>query len=131
MDEFIHRLREVRKKKAALDGELAELCKPVLDISYAGWVKERIKDNDIFLIVALRLFSPRTLAGKRMECGNIREEISKHMGINMWSVSKRVQLVLFYYDNVKNFKARSNLEYKMIIQELGLKGILSNWEQFL
>lgn len=131
MDKFVHRLRDVRKKKAALDEELACMCKPVLDISYAAWVKRRIPDNDVFLMVALRLFTPRTLAGKRMECGNVRDEICKQMGINKWSVSKRIQLVLFYYDNTKRFKGRVNNALKSVLEELGRNGIVEDYEKYL
>lgn len=131
MDKFVAELRALREKVSRDEAALKEMCRPVIGISYAGWVKQRIKDNDIYLFVALRLFSPRTLAGKRMECGNVRDEICKHMGLNKWSVSKRVQLVLFYYENVKNFRHKVGLEYKMIIEELGLSGILPDWERYL
>jgi len=131
MDKFIHRLRDVRKKKTALDEELARMCRPVLDVSYAAWVKERIPDNDIFLMVALRLFTPRTLAGKRMECGNVRDVICQQMGINKWSVSKRIQLVLFYYEKIRDFKVGVNTAYRNIVTALGEGGIIANHEKYL
>lgn len=131
MEAFIQKIRETRNTKSAVCEELANMCKPVLDMSYAGWVKERIKDDDIFLIISLRLFSPRTLAGERLASGNIRDKLSKHMGINPWSVSRRVRQVLFYYDKIKSFRARANADYKNVIEELGESGVLPNWEQFL
>ena len=53
------------------------------------------------------------------------------MGINKWSVSKRVKLVLFYYDNIRNFRRKANLKYKNIITNAGRLGILKDWERYL
>ena len=131
MDNYVERLRSLGEKASKDEAALKEMCKPVLDISYAGWLRARIADNDIFLIVAIRIFTPRTFAGKRMECGSVRDEICKYMGINKWSVSKRVKLVLFYYDNIRNFRRKANLKYKNIITDAGRLGILKDWECYL
>ena len=131
MDKFVVDLRALRERVIKDEAVWKEMCKPVLDISYAGWLRARIADNDIFLIVAIRLFTPRTFTGKRMECGSVRDEICKYVGINKWSVSKRVKLVLFYYDNIRNFRRKAKLKYKNIIAEAGRLGILKDSEQYL
>lgn len=131
MDEFVVGLRAMRERVIKDEAAWKEMCKPILDISYAGWLRARIADNDIFLIVAIRIFTPRTFAGKRMECGSVRDEICKYMGINKWSVSKRVKLVLFYYDNIRNFRRKANLKYKNIIAEAVSLGILKDCKKYL
>ncbi len=131
MDEFVVGLRAMRERVIKDEAAWKEMCKPVLDISYVGWLRARITDDDIFLIVAIRIFTPRTFAGKRMECGSVRDEICKYMGINKWSVSKRVKLVLFYYDNIRNFRRKANLKYKNIIAKAVCLGILNDCKKYL
>lgn len=95
------------------------MCKPTLDIAYAKWLRTKIPDRDVYLMVALRLFSPKTLAGARMAWGkSLRDVLCKNMGVNKWYVSRQAKEVITLYKVVKSFRKKVNNTYEGIIEEI-------------
>ena len=119
MEDFITEIETLTLEKERIEERLAELCKPALDIRYAKWLRERIPDRDVYLMVALRLFSPKSLAGARMTWGkNLREVLCANMGVNKWYVSRQTKEVIALYKVVKSFRKKVNITYEGILIEI-------------
>lgn len=114
-------MEELRREKRALDREVAACLKPMLGIEHIGWLRERIADNDVFLIVALRVFAPRVIMGRRMV--NMREILSTYMGVSKWCVSQKIGFVLNQYKFVKRFREEVDKTFKQICSEISTCGI--------
>lgn len=123
MEDFVKEIETLTRQKQETEKRLKDMCEPVLDISYAKWLRERIPDRDVYLMVALRLFAPKSLGGARMTWGkNLREVLSENMGVNKWYVSRQTKEVVALYKMVRSFRNKVNETYKGIREEItGLK----------
>lgn len=117
MDELIRNLNELRRSKDELNNKESLLCKPLLDIKKARWLKEQISDRDTFLIIAIRLFSPRVFMGCRMN-RMVRREIAERLEISKEYVSTLIKIVLFRYNSMKQFHKEVNLQYEKILHNI-------------
>ena len=123
MEDFIAEIETLTEEKKRIERRIEELCKPKLDTSYAKWLRERIPNRDVYLMVALRLFAPKSLGGARMTWGkNLREVLSENMGVNKWYVSRQTKEVIALYKVVRSFRKKVNEAYEGILEEIdGLK----------
>ena len=119
MEAFIKQIETLRNERARIDQELCQLYAPILDVSYAKWLRERISDRDVYLMVALRVFSPKTLGGARMAWGKrLRDALCANMGVNKWYVSKQVKEVLALYRAHRPFHQKVNETTERILTEI-------------
>lgn len=118
MEDFISEAKRLSCVEKQARESFCNFCQPVLNVSYAGWLRERVKDRDVYLMVALRLFSPRSLAGRKIVTKGIRKALSKNMGINEWYVSRQIGEVTYLYDHIPKFKADVNKAYSSVVDEL-------------
>lgn len=119
MENFITELQTLQAEHERIEAKLAEYYKPVLDVSYAQWLRERVQDRDVYLMLALRFFSPRSLVGGRLIRNKyIRDVICENIGVNKWYVSRQIKEVVSLYSLVKPFRKRVNKAYDCISKEL-------------
>ena len=117
MEEYIRKLKTMHAKTEQAVRDEREMSRPLLPVSSAAWVREQVKDRDAFLLIAIRLFSPRCFTGQRMS-SNIRAELGRLMGLGKTYVSKQIKLVLFRYENMPSFRAGVDASYERLIEKL-------------
>ena len=115
MDEVINELRALRQTKESVKSKERSLCKPLLEMGKARWLRELIPDRDTYLLIAIRMFSPRVFMGYRMK-KLVRREIAASLNTNKEYVSTLVKTAIFRYNSMKKFHAEVNRQYENILQ---------------
>lgn len=117
MEEYINKLKSIHERLLLVEREEREMFRPLLSIRRAGWLRSQVGDRDTFLLIAIRLFSPRCFIGQRMSL-NIRTELGRQMGLGKTYVSKQIKLVLFRYEHMSSFRAGVNKCYQKILEKI-------------
>lgn len=131
----IQTLRELRNKARALNKAVSVLAEPALHdfamlphiyqvylnfFTRRGCPKEATKvfHRKKFLLVALYLYSPRTLAGDRIVPW-LRMELTKLFGLTSGSsVSDNCANLLFYYQHYRDFRQDTDAIYRDVLDFL-------------
>lgn len=113
MDKFITSLRELRKDKNAIQRREYLLCEPQLSLDMVDEIHNLIPDRDTFLMVSIRVFSPRAFVGDRLN-HNLRSRLARVLSMRKEYISTLIKIVIFRYDNVDGFKKKVNEAYAEI-----------------
>lgn len=136
----ITELKSIRTQKYSLQKREAELLKPVLiqlDMlpTLFNWfieIQENIarkpdKSNvwarKQFIFIILTLYSPGSLAGKRMKPG-LRDKLAEIFRINSRTIiSDNCAAVVFYYQQYKDFRIEVDYTYVQMLNRLSKENI--------
>lgn len=113
MDDFIAELRALRKQKNIIQSKESKLCDAQLDIERLEDIYKIVPDRDTFLMVCIRVFSPRAFVGDRLK-HNIRAKLANILCIQKEYVSTLIKVVIFRYDKVSRFKRNVNEAYDKV-----------------
>lgn len=113
MDEFISLLRELRKEKSTLQKRERQLCEAQLDFDKVDEIHQIVPDRDTFLMVAIRIFSPRAFVGDRLK-HNLRSKLANVLSMRKEYVSTLIKVVIFRYEKVEGFRRNVNKAYNDI-----------------
>lgn len=132
----IRRLKVCREEVAGLMHIMAALEEPMLDDvsllpsiydAYLNVFRRRgcpekaalVYNRKKFLLVALYLYSPRTLVGDRTRVG-LRKELANLFGLATGTaVSDNFADIVFYYESYRDFRRDVDLIFNEIVAVLG------------
>lgn len=137
----IIRLKHIRKEQTELCKEESRLTTPLLtDRALIGEIysifvdvlgerdcppqPDSVLQRKKFIFIILYLFSPSTLAGRKM-LGGLREDLSKVLGLQaQTTISDNCADVVFLYQNYSDFCRDVECLYAEIVSRLRERGML-------
>lgn len=129
-------LKAIRDKSLELNNALTELGEPMLhDLSllpkiYNAYLRvferrgcpekaQQVYNRKKFLLIALYLYSPMTLAGDRMRLVGLRDKLSELFGLNTSTpISDNLAGLALNYNTYRDFRRDVNIIFDEILTEL-------------
>lgn len=137
----ISELKSIREQKSRLSEREQELSEPVLhDYSIIGMIYQLFKEillamplppcvdsptqRKKFIFIILFLYSPSTLAGRKMKVG-LRDKIAEVTGCKGSLISHNCEDVTFFYQQYKSYRQDIDYLYTEIVNRLKVKGLIN------
>lgn len=125
LHDLIISLERLKRERAALNEQESILAKPVItDLERMDDVYSAFNtiggSRNTFIIIAVRLFSPRSLAGNNLAAG-VRNKMAMVLGCEPTVVSHAFENLVFFYKKYKNFRKEVDRVYSELCGMLGIE----------
>ena len=124
MYDLIVSLEELKRESLAIQEREARLTRPLIyDLERMGEVYSSFREisdaRNVFIIIAVRLFSPRALAGNNLRAG-LRNKLAEVLGCEPTVISHAFENLVFHYKKYKTFRQEVDLAYRQLCEKLQL-----------
>ena len=124
MYELIHSLEGLKREKAALIEAESILTRPLItDIDRMDEVYSAFRTvsnaRNTFIIIAVRLVSPKALAGNHLGAG-VRNKMASVLGCEPTVVSHAFENLVFHYKKYRSFRKEVDQTFAFICKKLNI-----------
>ena len=124
LHELIFSLEELKRKRLSIQEKEAAASRPLIgDLDRVGEVYAAYREvgdsRNVFIIIAVRLFSPRSLAGNNLRAG-VRNRLARVLGVEPTVVSHAFENLVFHYLKYKTFRKEVDEAYERLCEKLGI-----------
>lgn len=124
MIELIHTLEKLRRDKAAICDLEDRLASPLLtDLNKMDEVYSTYREvgtaRNTFILISVRLFSPRSLAGSILGAG-VRNKMAAVLGCEPTVVSHAFKNLVFHYKKYKTFRREVDQAYGYVCEKMNI-----------
>lgn len=124
LHELILSLEQIKRERLAAQEREARITRPLiydLDRMEEVYAAFRTFSNarNVFIIIAVRIFSPRALAGDNLRAG-MRTKLASVLGCEPTVISHAFENLVFHYKKYKTFRAEVDQAYAALCEKLGI-----------